>query len=225
MSEELTQIEELLRSLGYIQGNYSMKENKILAAKRRDIIFMKMNLHQTYPFLKLTEFFHGSNVKNLIEVDLNMTIFRGGSYKDPISLKDILALKKEIISDSGIPYYVLDSNYMVIQLIFHLFREIQYTYIKESLFDITLMKLLDIKQIIERNFFDSEINNFIDLIKTLKIDGVCYLVFSLVGEIFDTPQINMILKKIMPIADEYIRKTEEYKRAFYDSLFKRDFNR
>lgn len=130
--KDLTNISEVLRGLGFRQGQYNSKERKFIGFSREEILARRMNRGETAPYILMTE----DPLLPFIEIDVNFSLHNLPGDKDV----DGFLENTEIIS--GIR--TLEQNKFFLHLLAHQYKEI-------SLYDMwrrnknqSLYKFLDI---------------------------------------------------------------------------------
>ena len=147
--KDITVVSELLKQMGFIQGYYDFKENRIVPLPRAEILSRRMNRGETAPFLLQTQ----NPFVPFIEVDVNFSLGYLPNSNEEM-LTDIL---KEPIDyagniDGGIRSLKLDDFFL--HLILHQSKESTlYSMVKRNK-DVELYKLLDLFLLIKRGYLE-----------------------------------------------------------------------
>ncbi len=146
-SKNITNISEILKSMGFIQGYYNFKEEDMVPLSRREVVSRRMNRGETAPFIiKLN-----NKTVPFIEVDINFSL----DYlpnSDEVLLQHMLNGTSIYISDFLGTVKSLNVDDFFLQLILHQYKEsVLYSMVKRNK-DVQIYKFLDIYLFIKRNY-------------------------------------------------------------------------
>lgn len=169
LRDEISHIKKILNSLGYMQGEYDVENDDIKILDRKSILEFSIRSHQTAPFLKKIDIVGFPQI--VIEIDINFTIFNGGSMDDNISMNEIMENRKRFYENNLCQFWYLNTSEMLIQLVFHLYRETKYEIKKSEKDAITLQKFNDVREFFIHCIMESEYEKAILLIKKAHIES------------------------------------------------------
>lgn len=161
LNSDLKSIENYLEDFGFTQSYHGLsKRHHIVTQKEK--LWYKLYTHQIYPYEKKIQISQGVEVS--LVVDVNFTIFFGGSIHDPILRSDILEDIQNYTCCSGNTFYVLNEGKELLQLCVHYYKDIFYEEKKLRKKPFVLLKLVDLYLYIEKYISDEGIGDFIWLI-------------------------------------------------------------
>ena len=136
-SENLTEVSEILKRLGYVQGRYDPESRRIQGFERSEILSRRMNRGETAPFLKLT----GNSEIPYIETDINFSL--GATPSEYIGLREeLLCGRKKYEGKIGL--YSASETAFFIHLLLHQYKESRTMFMVGKGKDLDLYKLADI---------------------------------------------------------------------------------
>ena len=195
--ESLQCVSKILKKHGYTQGIYVPKTHSIKSSTRQEKIQRKMTTHELLPFIKIKKLSLQNTVDYISEFDINFTIFEGGIYKDPVDNNDILKEKKHI-EVNGLKFKTLEPTWFLVQLCYHLYKDIRYVKNKKYIKKIDIINLCDIREYIK--MYRKKIN-WHELYNICQLDRVKQGVFtalSLTQRLYGDLSIDGFLKNIEP---------------------------
>jgi hypothetical protein len=135
---------DILTSLGYIQGEVN-KEQEIVPADRRTLLYYSINSHQEQSYVKFSKYAAYSPY-NRLYIDINTTIFEGGKMIPPISTDVLLSHfeKRNGISENY--YKTLDKTFELMQICYHFYKDTIYEKKKSENENYCLMKFCDLRE-------------------------------------------------------------------------------
>ncbi len=214
--ENVSELQDILKANGFIQGYYSKSEDRIIPASRRDVILSKMNYGETVPFAK---FINGK----LFYVDINFSVdFK--PEKEKKTVKELLARVKKVEFEDTY-YKTLDKCAFFIHLCCHLYKEATtMEWVKEGR-DLQLYKFSDINVYLHdcnKEYFD----DLYECIIRMQLVKECYYALANTMIIFpslkDNKDLMDFVKKICPddlgfmkeIVDPREKKVYRYSLSF-----------
>ena len=180
--EDITELQELLKNNGFVQGKYDLINKVIVPASRKEIINSRMNYGETIPFLKLIS-------GNLLEVDINFSVDYKPSEDNSIVSELLNSIIKIPVGNTY--FYTLDSTEFLIHLCCHLYKEATtYNWVKTQR-DLMLYKFSDINVFLHK-FASADFFEKLRLkIKELGLEKSCYYTFENSSVIY--PNLNKIV--------------------------------
>ena len=188
--QNITEVTNALREIGFVQGKYDEKKHDIAYFDRVELIKRRMNRGEIAPFIKLTD---NPDVP-FIEIDINFSLGNIPN-EDKNLLMDML--ESRYLYGGKISLYGLDKEMFFIQLIMHQYKESCLYFMVKRRKDLAIYKLADIYYLLK--------NNAIDLLRldrlisqyclTEKVGTVLYQVAEVIKD-----------KGIMNHAEKYIIK-------------------
>lgn len=143
--KSLDSVAILLNSLGFRQGSYMEKSRTIREFSREEKIKMCLFTHQVMGYTKVTR--TGENCF-IINMDINFSIFEGGLKKDRISTEALLEKREKYFLTPEVTYYSLNNQDTIVQLIYHIYKDINFQDKKNDLSDRALIKFVDLYEFI-----------------------------------------------------------------------------
>ena len=175
--KDISAISEVLKNMGFVQGYYDFRENKIVALPRTEILSRRMNRGETAPFVVATD--HPS--VPFIEVDINFSLdYLPNSHEDMLHaiLKETIGYAGNI--SSGIRSLRADDFFL--HLIMHQYKEsILYSMVQRNK-DAELYKLLDIYLFIKRGYI--ELSGLYNKVKKYGLEQPIYSIMRSISELF-----------------------------------------
>lgn len=211
---DLNKVINVLHDMGYIQGRYNAFSKQIEKASREEVITMRMNTHQLFQFVKMDTY--GCGMKpEIINIDINFSVFRGGHETDNVETEEILA-RREVIDSKYGSYYTLNTYDMFMQLIFHLYRENGYRELRNTMVDVTIMKFCDVKEFYTKMHMKDE--KIIEYIKKYEIVDPAFYVMYFTKELFKCDIFDDILLKLNP-SEKILAQCESERKLFWKRVF------
>ena len=191
---DLDAIIPILTEIGFIQG-YLDREYKVQKADRKEIIYWRLNSHQEQTFIKPSKYADISPIL-VCRVDLNTTIFEGGKLALPISTEDLLKETRLHNINDSLQIRSLCYELELIQLCYHLYKDISFK--GENVFfgDYTLIKFCDIREYIRKYREAIDWDKFLYYINTCDIGRAIYISLLLVSTFYGDLEMDEVLAKI-----------------------------
>lgn len=183
-----------LKRLGFIQG-YMDDDFNLVEADRKEIIYWRLNSHQEQSFIKRSSFSDQAPYINC-RVDINTTIFEGGMMTPPISTEELLSSTREVKLGNNIIAKSLSYELELIQLCYHLYKDITQEEEAITIASYTLIKFSDIREFFLKNKDVIDVDKLFDYINTNGIGNQIYSILTMVSSFYGDLQIDYILNHI-----------------------------
>lgn len=195
--KDITVLSEILKRMGFVQGYYNFREERVVSLSRTEILSRRMNRGETAPFILKTE-----NTKvPFIEVDINFSLdYLPNSHGEMLHsiLKDSISYAGKI--KGGIRSLQADDFFL--HLVMHQYKEsILYSMVQRNK-DSELYKLLDIYLFIKKGYI--ELSSLYNKIRKYDLDKPVYSVMKEVSEVFN----DFLFSDY-----EYMFRTDNYKNT------------
>lgn len=220
----LSNIKYVLENRGYIQGDYDIFYNTLRKATRQEILNMRMNSHQIYNFVKEISLHPEYCIKDEITIDVNFTLFEGGNISHTISTEEILnnKVKLKILKDKY--FYTLSNEFFLIQLCYHLYKDVNYRSHKKERMDLTLLKFCDIREYILKYKHIIDWESLANIVNKHCLNNGIYFSLYFTDKIYRDLDIKYFLELITPKDKLFLTFVENYEYYFKNNLIKKDFN-
>ncbi|MBE5869353.1 MAG: hypothetical protein E7293_10450 [Lachnospiraceae bacterium] len=186
-------IDGIMKENNLIQGK--VRQNKIIPAERKDVIYWKLNSHQLHEYIGFSKYSQLSNIYR-IEFDFNTTIFEGGKEADPIDMDWILKRRKKRKVKKDLEIYCLDHTLALLQLCYHFYKDTIYEVKKLTHDNYCLLKFCDIREYIIKYRYDINWKEFIDIVNQANIGNQIYNTLWLISTFYGDLYIEDIIKQI-----------------------------
>ncbi|MGD6974628.1 nucleotidyltransferase family protein [Bacillus altitudinis] len=197
--DQLQETGHVLNELGYIQGSWNYETETVTPAKRKDILYLIMNSHQTYTYMKPTpdcRFIDCHKIDVQFSVDL-MT----GNRTDSI-VKEMLSRRIQTSVDQH-DVWSLKEEDMLLFLCIHFYKEAIYLNEVESMKDLLLYKLLDIYgMFMKEDLLDVDL--FVRQTKAYGFEKMVYFAFHYVNEVFPQTIPELVMDALQPESLTYL---------------------
>ena len=172
--KDIGKVEEILNQIGYIQGE--VVDGNIIQAKRKDILFQRLNTHEIYHMVK----FDNSGFEINIDINFKFAWVEFGKSGDSlIKFADTYENIENLpFNNTSIP--ILNSEYQFVHLCCHLYNEAVYFTLDKQYIsgddpkELSLFRLLDIFLVTQHGL---DIKKIYDVSK--RADCVCKIEFVL----------------------------------------------
>ncbi|SCZ09497.1 nucleotidyltransferase domain-containing protein [Alkaliphilus peptidifermentans] len=177
---------EVMRSIGYEQGDYDYINHIIKPINREKQIFWKMNMNNLYPFKKL----HNSEYCKMTEIDFSFSLdFDLNS--DPITMM----LQRKIEDNSDDITAVLKPEDFFIHLCCHLYKEATNVMWVKLESDLNLIKFCDVREFALQKMEDKSLERAIEFAKNYKMEEAIYYTLYYLRKLYnDGYETNVISK-------------------------------
>ena len=179
-AKNISKVDNVLRSLGFVQGYWDFSKDNITELSRTEIISRRMNRGETAPYMQKID----SSVVPFIEVDVNFSIDYLPVGNEEL-LKDMLSSVRKY--DNGLSS--LSATFFFIHLLLHQYKEMTVLSMVKRNKDIELYKYLDIYKIIKAGLIGWPL--FFEIARKYNIEVVCVSVLKNAMTLFDTLQIDL----------------------------------
>lgn len=200
--ESIENATKILNDLGYIQGKYDYKSNKIIPFSTEELKSSINSRGEISPFVKIT---NKLTIKT-IDIDINFSLDWTPDYNQTL-VNEVLKNRTKIKVDEN--YYIFSASIEIniIQLCTHLYKDMALLDIvkKRKVFDI--YKLIDIYYYINTNYNKINFNKLIEKIKLFNSEKYVYFSLKYLSEIFDdfnSKQITILIAELK----KYIKENE-----------------
>lgn len=211
---DLSKVNRILLNNKYIQGNLNKETLEIVPCTRQEKIDLLINTHQQYQHIKKSKYYEISHC-NIQLIDVNFTIFEGGEVIDYIDIRQMLDTRVLRHTESGIEYYSLKSEYDLIQLCYHLYKDTKYEIKKKNNESLRLINFCDLYQYIRLEKENLDWGFLYQTIIDAAIENQIYYVMKLLCMIFIDLDIHDFVEKLGKKVDE---KTNEEIRTGYEKI-------
>ncbi len=206
--ENLTEVAEALKSLGYIEGTYDLNTNTVIPATRKEILHCRINFGELMSFIKVVNKPGASMM--LVDVNFSLRAFGIGARKEVemylSNVNEYKYLDKRITS--------LSEEYFLAHLCVHFYKEASDIRWISRQRDMTLYKIVDIYEVFNSNNFYIDTNKFLKLVKDYNIFNEVYYTFKIVSDIFPTLKENSLVHNIL---NTEVKISENIMNLVYDS--------
>ncbi len=192
---DLSKVNEVLREVGFLQGNLNRKTLSIEPCSRKERIDMLINTHQEYQHIK-PSIYSDISPYNFQLVDVNFTIWEGGNQPDYIEVTQLLEQRVLRTSYLGMDYWTLQPQYDLIQLCYHFYKDTNYEIKKKKNESLRIIHLYDLLFLLRRYKAELNLNLLYEIITAAHIENQIYFVLSLVQSIFSCEQLDGLLNEL-----------------------------
>lgn len=208
--DEINKVTKLLNGLGYVQAKY--KNNKVVAATRKEILLAKLNTYELFPFIKCLN----DDYLEISTIDINIKIFNECSKNIIDSFLDNTCVSNDIRT--------LSNEFFLLFLCLHLYREAYMLYKILNSSDLLLYKFMDIHFFVKKKIIDWDKLTY--YAKKMHIDKAVYYALYHTELLYPHTTDSSVLSKIMPSEIDYLNQyygDEEqiftWEMPFYDRIF------
>jgi len=164
---DITRVGKILEVLGFQQGEYDVKNNKVVKLDRKEIIFRRMNWGEIVPYIKVLN----EPGIDIIAVDINFSLDWLPTGTESAVEKFLNNTEKYRIGNVG-EISSLDREAFLLHLCMHLYKEAILFEMVERLRDLDLYKFTDIYAYITD--FRVDWRKFIKIAKENNLIKGCY---------------------------------------------------
>lgn len=158
-ASNISDLVRALEPLGYVQGEYDIKSQKVNKPTRRDIVFRRMNWGEAYPLVKTFQ----SDFMKYLEIDINFSL--DWIPDNPNGAVSHMLNNTTEYGDGGLQSLSLEDFF--IHLLMHLYKELILFTCVECMRDMEYYKFVDIlwflrmyKEKIDLAYFLLRVNKF-----------------------------------------------------------------
>ncbi len=197
---EITSVANVLKGMGFVQGEYDRVNRKIVEFSRMEIIKRRMTRGEVAPFVKLT----GNVEFPFIEIDLNFSL-----GNTPEEGQDLLRaiIDSAKFTSGEISMYVPDKEMFFIHLIMHQYKESCLYFMVQRSKELDVYKLADMYYLLKANAVD--VNVLDGIIRQYGIASCAGAVLKQVGDVFDDDRVRQMAQKYgveQPVVIDYESK-------------------
>lgn len=190
---DVDKVKCILEALEFVQGKINTM-GEIEKASRKDILYWSLNSHQEHTFIKFSKYAISPFVK--INIDINTSIFEGGTIPDPISTEELLNHRQVKKNSRGGDFYTLDYTYEFMQLCYHFYKDTVYEAKIQRKENYTLYKFCDIREYFIKYKSEIDWNLFISIINQHELGNMIYRVLYTVSNFYGDLDIDDIINQI-----------------------------
>jgi len=192
---------EVLSEIGYKQGHYDEDKRRVNEVTKQEKIMHRMYSHEIVEFIKVVD----NDFCNMVAADINFEIFWKGNSKieerNSFDTQELFSNTTPIVLD-GSNVYMLNPEYLLIQLCAHLYSEAVYFSFNKRWArdkgDLNLIKFCDAYEVI--NNLNIDWDRLMEIIERNKINQSMFYVLFLLNQLFDdvVPQTFLNSLKVAP---------------------------
>ncbi len=203
-ASDIDKVDEVLRELGYIQGEYNFVNKEIVEFSRFEVIFRRMNWGEVAMYHKNIN----RPCADKVTIDVNFSL-NWHPYETKNTVNDFLNnITLYASEEKGISIYSLQRELFLLQLCIHAFKEVNLYKMVQMRQDLELYKFVDIYTFLLLDYVNWD--EFILLVKKYNFKKECYLVFKYIESIFFNIKDHEALKKLLyvlkPQDDSYLEE-------------------
>ena len=189
-SAHVAKVTALLQREGFVQGR--LRGNSIVPVDRRALLQKQLNSHQVQSFKRLTQY---SSILPyfLINFDLNLTIFMGGKYEDPIKTSSLLDNTRKTSLTHSCEIRCLDYTLGLIQLCVHFYKDTIYSQKIRENEDYCLQKLCDIREYILQFHNNIDWRRLLDIVSSSGIEKEVFVPMYIVSSFYEDDCLRSII--------------------------------
>ena len=227
--KDINKVRSILNNIGFIQGKYDYKNNKIIEYSNDEINNFENNIGETAPFVKIS---NNPAIKT-IDVDVNFSLDWKPEYNEETINnfldKRILVNNKE----TGSKIYSLSNEYNFIELCMHFYKDAALIDLVKKRKVIDLYKIIDIYYFIMKYFEEINLEEVCSIIKNNNIDNEIFFTLKYINTLFVdsyTDKIKQLIENldydeniVNTIFDQYDNSIKMYtKDSIKDRIFTYD---
>ncbi len=227
--KDINKVRSILNNIGFIQGKYDYKNNKIIEYSNDEINNFENNIGETAPFVKIS---NNPAIKT-IDVDVNFSLDWKPEYNEETINnfldKRILVNNKE----TGSKIYSLSNENNFIELCMHFYKDAALIDLVKKRKVIDLYKIIDIYYFIMKYFEEINLEEVCSIIKNNNIDNEIFFTLKYINTLFVdsyTDKIKQLIENldydeniVNTIFDQYDNSIKMYtKDSIKDRIFTYD---
>ena len=199
--EDLSELDCLLRSVGYIQSN--MPDGKLVEASKKEKLIQRMNYHDLVPYVKAID-------DDYISIDINF-LFDG---KDNLIDEKVFKRGTRIYEGAQYKFIGLEFDTNLAFLIAHFYREATGKLWLNNKRNLILYKIVDIVNYIRQYEKEINIEDFLELLDELNLIEKTLYTFLTINKFYKELEfVNRCIEKIS------IKYSDIYQKFINDSIF------
>lgn len=202
-------VHEIITKLNFFQGTINSR-NEIKFASRNDIIYWSMASHQEYPYIKKMKIQTNSPYK-AINLDINTTILEGGRTKETLNTSFVLE-HRERLHCGNVDCWGLNSEFQLIQLCYHFYKDTIYETKIETHANLNLIKFCDIMGVLNTNINVINWEMFLQIINKYNIADKVLFVLNMVVQFYNE---NKLIKLVYRLANDSEIELRKYDKDFW----------
>lgn len=206
--EDLDKIDEILRSVGYIQAN--IKKGRLVEATKKEKLIQRMNYHDLVPYMKQTD-------DGIIGIDINF-LFDG---KDNLVDSKVFDIGTRIYSGKQYLFRGLEVDTNLAFLICHFYREATGSLWVDNKRNLILYKIVDIVNYIRHFEGQMDVDKVVNLFQELNIIEKALYSFLMIKKFYNQEFINSVIDYISSnYNDIYLKYVNDhvFEKYFEDSF-------
>jgi hypothetical protein len=204
-SQDLTACGQVLKELGFIQGDYDENTHTVTPASRRDILNFRINYGEVKPYLKVAN----EPGINLIEVDINFSLDWMAQGTEQ-AVESFVAEAEDYLFDGVHRIRSLPKEFFLAHLCVHLFKEAAVLNWVEWQRDLNLYKFIDIYAFLSDPEIKLDWDKLVRVMEENDILKECYYALEYTRTFFPVLNDNVglidLLKRIKPDNVEYLEQ-------------------
>ncbi|MBJ8030419.1 nucleotidyltransferase family protein [Bacillus cereus group sp. N21] len=222
--DKLPEVGKILNELGYVQGSWNYDTNSINLAKRNEVLYLKMNSHQTYPYMMATP---DCVFLDCHKVDVQFSVDLMSRNRTEDIVKEMLNRRVKVLVNGKFPMWALQEEDMLFFVCMHFYKEAIYRSEVQIMKDLVLYKMVDIYGLFVNKRFCFNIDTFIGRIKKYGFEKEIYFALHYVNEVFPDIIPQKLLEALRPESIDYLSEVLDSSNAVHkweDPIVKRFFN-
>ncbi len=184
--KDIYKVTKILNTLGFIQGKYDYKNNRILPFSSDEKSNTLETIGETSPFVKISDF----PTLKTTDVDLNFSL--DWNPNSHINVVNVFLKQRILVNNKGVSLYSLCYEHMFIELCVHLYKDSALIDIIKKRKVLDLYKFVDIYYFIMKYFNDIDILYLTNEVKKYKLNDYIYFALMYVTSIFPEANIEKV---------------------------------
>lgn len=212
---QISEVEKLLSSIGFIQGNYNKVTDTIEKASINRKMYLRMNTHEVQSFSRYEE----TRFLHINTIDINFKL----SANDDVEITELLLNNVIELNTNGVHLYTLNWDYFFIQLASHLYREARLATKIISGSDMHFYKFYDFYMLLNSDNLTFDFNHIIEIAsETGQLQAVYYALYA-INQLFEETVEESIMNKFSfddyKFIDEYVGRQDGTEIYYWDRPF------
>lgn len=198
LEKDLNRATTILKKHGFIQGFINSREEKVIEATRKEVMFQRLTTHELIPLIKKTEDY----LCDFISVDVQFDIFsRAKNMKISTIAEDLF--NKAVYNNN---FFELCHEHNLLQLCSHAFQDATMLESIKKGKDLELIKFLDIYEYTKQNFEFISWDYLKEITFKSKTQHIVYYSFFYTEEIFGPILPEAFRESIKPKDERYLHQ-------------------